>query len=302
MPNIIKSRRVFQTPSGGASAVNSVTDGDLSPVTSNAVFDAIAAIPSLFTDAGAYTYLTSTTDLFQVGSSSSLGASFGIKGQGSTSGTTAFKVQNSSDAVSFQVRDDGRVIVDGAGFSGDDLDLIIRGGSGGVGVGFTLNNTNTSQKWSLIAKQDDYIGLFDNTAGAYVLNFPPYGQSFESAVLRGNSAVGASLNIQSTAAGGSDWHLISSANGSGVAGGLRFYNGAYRAIITSTGSFGLGVNEPDASAKVDITSTTQGILPPRMTSTQRDAISSPAAGLLIYNTTLNKLNVFTTVWETITSL
>ena len=57
-----------------------------------------------------------------------------------------------------------------------------------------------------------------------------------------------------------------------------------------------------SSAILDIRSTTKGFLPPRMTTTQRDAISSPAAGLIIYNTTTNKLNVYTTAWEQITSL
>ena len=57
-----------------------------------------------------------------------------------------------------------------------------------------------------------------------------------------------------------------------------------------------------ASAVLDVRSTTQGFLPPRMTTTQRNAIASPAAGLMIYNTTTAKLNVYTTAWEEITSL
>ena len=57
-----------------------------------------------------------------------------------------------------------------------------------------------------------------------------------------------------------------------------------------------------ASAKMQVESTTQGFLPPRMTTTQKNAIASPAAGLVVYDTTLNKLCVFTTTWETITSL
>lgn len=71
--------------------------------------------------------------------------------------------------------------------------------------------------------------------------------------------------------------------------------------VQSTGEVGIGTSTPDASAKLDVDSTTQGFLSPRMTTTQRDAITSPAAGLMIYNTTANKLNVFTTTWETITS-
>ncbi len=47
---------------------------------------------------------------------------------------------------------------------------------------------------------------------------------------------------------------------------------------------GIGTTAPDASAKLEVNSTTKGFLPPRMTSTQRAAISSPAAGLMVYQT------------------
>jgi len=47
---------------------------------------------------------------------------------------------------------------------------------------------------------------------------------------------------------------------------------------------GINTNNPDASSALDIESTTGGILIPRLTETQRDAISSPATGLMIYQT------------------
>lgn len=53
----------------------------------------------------------------------------------------------------------------------------------------------------------------------------------------------------------------------------------------------IGTTSPNASAALDVTSTTQGILFPRMTTTQRNAIATPADGLVIYNTTDNKLQV-----------
>ena len=53
--------------------------------------------------------------------------------------------------------------------------------------------------------------------------------------------------------------------------------------ITSA-QVGIGTTTPDASSALDITSTTKGLLIPRMTETQRDAISSPATGLMIYQT------------------
>jgi hypothetical protein len=47
-----------------------------------------------------------------------------------------------------------------------------------------------------------------------------------------------------------------------------------------------------ASAIMELTSTTKGFLPPRMTTAERDAISNPANGSLIYNTTTNAYNFY----------
>jgi hypothetical protein len=47
---------------------------------------------------------------------------------------------------------------------------------------------------------------------------------------------------------------------------------------------GIGTTTPDASAKLDVSSTSKGFLPPRMTSSQRTGISSPASGLMVYQT------------------
>jgi len=71
--------------------------------------------------------------------------------------------------------------------------------------------------------------------------------------------------------------------------------------ITGAGNVGIGTTSPGASANLEVTSTKKGFLPQRMTTTQRDAITSPAAGLMIYNTTTAKLNVYTTAWEAVTS-
>jgi hypothetical protein len=47
-----------------------------------------------------------------------------------------------------------------------------------------------------------------------------------------------------------------------------------------------------ASAILDLTSTTKGFLPPRMTTTQINAIATPAEGLMAYNTTISHLCVY----------
>jgi hypothetical protein len=67
--------------------------------------------------------------------------------------------------------------------------------------------------------------------------------------------------------------------------------------IVTTGDAGVGTATPDSKAALDVTSTTKGFLPPRMTTAQRDAITSPTAGLVLYNSTTNKLQVRTnTAW------
>jgi trimeric autotransporter adhesin len=53
--------------------------------------------------------------------------------------------------------------------------------------------------------------------------------------------------------------------------------------VTAQG-VGIGTATPANSAQLDIGSTTKGLLIPRMTKTQRNAISSPATGLLIFQT------------------
>jgi len=70
-------------------------------------------------------------------------------------------------------------------------------------------------------------------------------------------------------------------------------------VKASTDNICIGGNSPSASAQLDVASTQRGFLPPRMTSTQRTAISSPANGLIVYqsdgSTGLYQYN--NSVWE-----
>jgi hypothetical protein len=60
---------------------------------------------------------------------------------------------------------------------------------------------------------------------------------------------------------------------------------------------GIGTVNPDSSSILDLTSNSQGLLIPRMTSSERNLILSPATGLLIYNTTTSHFNHFDLVWK-----
>lgn len=67
---------------------------------------------------------------------------------------------------------------------------------------------------------------------------------------------------------------------------------------------GIGTVAPDVSSMLDITSTTQGFLTPRMTTTQRTAIVTPADGLIVYDTSLKSFyyyNAGTSLWTVINS-
>ena len=57
-------------------------------------------------------------------------------------------------------------------------------------------------------------------------------------------------------------------------------------------SIGKGTTSADASSILDLVSTQKGLLPPRGTNTQMNAIASPATGLVFYDTTNNKLCVY----------
>jgi hypothetical protein len=86
-------------------------------------------------------------------------------------------------------------------------------------------------------------------------------------------------------------------------GKIKFAAGASstaQMTLAVSGSFLIGTTTENTSSILNITSTTKGVLFPRMTTTQKNLITG-VAGLLVYDTTLNKLCVYTTAWETITS-
>ena len=69
-------------------------------------------------------------------------------------------------------------------------------------------------------------------------------------------------------------------------------NSNLRLMPNGTGGVGVNASSVDPSAVMQIDDTARGFLPPRMTTTQRAAIGGPAEGLVIYNTTTHKLQVF----------
>lgn len=64
--------------------------------------------------------------------------------------------------------------------------------------------------------------------------------------------------------------------------------------LISQAQIGIGNTSPNASSMLDITSTSKGILVPRMTTVQRNAIATPANSLLVFDTTLESYFYFDT--------
>ena len=59
-------------------------------------------------------------------------------------------------------------------------------------------------------------------------------------------------------------------------------------LLSNGQNIGIGTNNPQPSAALDITDTTKGILIPRLTIAQRNNIQNPSEGLMIYQTDSTK--------------
>lgn len=79
---------------------------------------------------------------------------------------------------------------------------------------------------------------------------------------------------------------------------------AQNVVVDNEGSLGVGTIAPEACAAVEIKSLSQGFLPPRMRTGERDSIGSPVAGLMIFNTDDEVVQVYTngSGWRTLAFL
>jgi hypothetical protein len=162
------------------------------------------------------------------------------------------------------------------------------GGSGTVtlitaGNGMTFTNITTSGTVTMGTPGSVTLASTNAVAtGTHTHAFAPGGTS--SQVILGDGTLGTyttsawSLTGNSITAG---THFLGTTNNTS----LRFKtNSTEYMVLDSNGRLGVGTATPNSTAKVDITSTTQGLLMPRLTGIQQAAISSPATGLIIYNT------------------
>lgn len=141
---------------------------------------------------------------------------------------------------------------------------------------FGLNNV-------FFAENAHYNGgfLYDNTGYAEML-YMTSGEMQLRMITSGTG--GTTATALGTSAQMKSYYDGTFATGASITNAAGVYTGAQFYVKGSTGQVGIGTITPNAAALVDITSTTKGLLLPRMTKTQRDAIASPPDGLVIYQT------------------
>jgi hypothetical protein len=216
-------------------------------------------------------YLNSTGNVL-INTTTDNGGKLQIKAPGALSTDIALRVRNSADTTDlFQVQGNGAIVLSsGASFYtlGNNLNFRanLLAGAGyvlDVQSFYSLTSTNNEQGFGF------FSGTYAPTSGTGTLNglkiTPTINQT------GGANGITRGLFINPTLTAAADFRAIETTVGNVILG-------------STSGNVGIGTAAPLASAKLEVTSTTQGFLPPRMTNAQRIAIATPAVGLCVYCT------------------
>jgi hypothetical protein len=222
-----------------------------------------------------------------------------VVGSGSTSATTSLLVQNSATTQLFRVYDNGITDVGPSlhfypsGIIATDFGSLQLQGANRV----QINNSE------VLATANDFSWANNNFIPSNTTrnNFQLVGNgSSYTNVGASGTSIGNVLSIpigMSTSVGDVTLNHININGTINTTGGTTFQRGFYynptltgtvgfthRAIQTTSGGAYINTATPAATAALQVDSTTQGFLPPRMTNVQRAAITTPAIGLMVYCT------------------
>jgi hypothetical protein len=217
-----------------------------------------------------------------------------------TTGTQTFEGTKTFSAVTVT----GDLLV-GTGVGASDAKMEIGAGrtaSGNAYIDLIADNTTYTDYGFRILRNSGANGI-TNIATRGTGNFQ-IATTEAAAILFTTSSVerlrvlsGGSVTIGNIAATGSMFQV----NGS-AAIGYSASTAAPTNGLSVAGTTNIGTNTSVTTALLQLSSTTQGFLPPVMTTTQKNAITTPATGLVVFDTTLGKLCVFSSTWQTITSV
>ena len=122
--------------------------------------------------------------------------------------------------------------------------------------------------------------LVQNSAGSQLLKVADNGETTIGNVVISGGAT--KSNVLQSQYFNTFTNSFSVMEANAATGNARFYQ------FISVGK----TTDPVASAALEVVSTSKGFLPPRMTTTEKNAIASPATGLVLYDTTTNKLQCY----------
>jgi len=218
-----------------------------------------------------------------------------------------FDIVNSGGGQLLRFFNTANLVVGGGADSGQRLQVIgdtFLKGSGATSATSALLVQNSSAINLLNIRNDGRITNGDGSF--YVDRYPPGGTVMVISTVAHNEATGMSITSATAIRAFSNLGINSSnplgasiyAAGGTASGNISLGLLSNRALITSSDGQNM-----HSSSMLQVDSTTQGFLPPRMTTTQKNAIGTPARGLVVFDTTLVKLCVYNgTTWETITSV
>ena len=162
----------------------------------------------------------------------------------------------------------------------------------GYNVGIGKSITGAVQAFG-IYQTSDILADVTTSAWAFATNLGTAASTISGEIVHYRAA------SKAFGAGSTITNQFAFAANSSISGATNNY-AFYSSIASGTGRWGvymagtatnylagvltIGTTSPSASALVQMNSTTQGFLPPRMTSAQRTAIASPAIGLIVYQT------------------
>lgn len=217
-------------------------------------------------------------DSIGIGATTSPSARVQVVGSGSTSATTSLLVQNSAGTTLMSIADNGAISI-GAGnittlsgtvanYTGPIQALYFVNASSPFqfGIASVYGITGTTPVVTS-GQRDGFLGQFTfaPTSGTAILNVINASPTINQT--GGANGITRALYINPTLTAAAD----------------------FRAIEVSIGGAYINTTSVQASAILQADSTTKGFLPPRMTTTQKNAIATPAAGLVVYDSTTNKL-------------